>query len=117
MLRLILICLTGYLALCAAVFVFQRKLQYAPATSKPDRAEAGLPALQEAHVLTAAGLRLPAWYLPGAPGKPVLAYFHGNGGNLENRVPRFRRAAAVGSMTLHRHRSGYGSHQEAGTRT
>jgi fermentation-respiration switch protein FrsA (DUF1100 family) len=67
-----------------------------------------LPLLQEVHIRTARGLRLLAWYLPAAPGKPVLAYFHGNGGNLENRIPRIQRAATVGWGVFMVEYPGYG---------
>jgi fermentation-respiration switch protein FrsA (DUF1100 family) len=112
MLKLLLwvsvVCVIFYAAACAAVFSFQRKLEYAPNTSRPDPAAAGLPTLRELHIETPTGLRLLAWYLPAEPGKPVLAYFHGNGGNLQNRIPRFLRAARVGWGILMVEYPGYG---------
>ncbi len=90
------------------MFAVQRKLVFAPDNTKPDFAAAGVPLLSEVHVETASGLRLLAWYLPAQPGKPTLAYFHGNGGNLENRIPRFRRASRVGWGVLMVEYPGYG---------
>jgi fermentation-respiration switch protein FrsA (DUF1100 family) len=95
-LPLALLCLGFYVALCAYIFVVQRKIEYGPDTSRPDLASVGIPALREVHLRTATGLDLLAWYLPAAGDKPVLAYFHGNGGNLQNRARRFQRAAAAG---------------------
>ena len=78
------------------MFAIQRKLVFKPDTTAPDIAAAGILLLSEVYVETLSGLRLLAWYLPAQPGMRTLAYFHGNGGNLENRVPRFRRASRIG---------------------
>ncbi len=53
-------------------------------------------------------MRLLAWYLPAEEGRPILAYFHGNGGNLATRIPRFRRADRVGRGILMVEYPGYG---------
>jgi len=96
LLRLILLGLAFYTAICAVLFAVQRRLEFVPDTSKPDIARSGIAGLRAVALPTRQGLVLLAWYLPPQPGQPVVAYFHGNGGNLANRIPRFRLFAASG---------------------
>jgi hypothetical protein len=101
--------------LYAAVFTFQREIEYAPGSFRPDPAVAGLLTLREVHIEMPTGLRLLAWYLPDEPGQPMLAYFHGNGGNLQNRIPRSLRAARVGWGILMVEYPGYGGNLGSAT--
>lgn len=103
---LVLVVLLGVLA---GFSLFQRSLLYAPDPARPVLAAAGLANLREIELVTADGLHLLAWFLPPADGdKPVVAYFHGNGGNLAGRVPRLRRFAEAGWGALFLDYRGYG---------
>jgi len=69
-----------YLAVLVGLALFQRSLIY-PAPPAPT---AGVPAGFAAAMLeTADGLRLQSAYRTGAPGKPTLVFFHGNGSSIE----------------------------------
>ena len=80
--------LVGYGVLVALAYFAQRALMYFPDRTRTPPAQAGLPEAEEVTIETADGEKLVAWYVPAAEGKPVILYFHGNGGALINRVRR-----------------------------
>jgi hypothetical protein len=86
----------------------QNWLLYFPDNARPDPAAAGVAGLREVALETADGLRLLSWWLPPREGRPVIAYFHGNGGNIEYRAPRVRRFAEAGLGVLMLEYRGYG---------
>jgi fermentation-respiration switch protein FrsA (DUF1100 family) len=97
-----------YALMVGGLYLVQRKLLFLPDRTRPDRAEAGIPALREVAVATADGLELLAWYVPAAPGAPTLAYFHGNGGHIGYRIERLARFTAAGLGVLFLEYRGYG---------
>jgi fermentation-respiration switch protein FrsA (DUF1100 family) len=97
-----------YILIAAALFVFQRDLLYVPDTSRPDRAQTHVAAVRDIEIATADGLRLLAWYLPPADGRPLIVYFHGNGGHLGYRDGRMTRFNADGFGALFPEYRGYG---------
>ena len=103
----------AYAALVGGLFFFQRQLLYFPDKTRP--ALAGLEQLgvREAVLSTEDGLSLLSWYLPGHPGRPVILYFHGNGGHIGYRVERLLRFAREGYGVLMPEYRGYGGN--AGT--
>lgn len=99
---------SGYLALTALMYVAQRKLMYFPEKARTAPAAAGFPAAQEVWLNPADGERVLAWHVPPRDGKPVILYFHGNGGSLRLRVDRFKRIVAEGYGLLALSYRGYG---------
>jgi fermentation-respiration switch protein FrsA (DUF1100 family) len=97
-----IIAAAGYMLLAALMFFAQRSLMYFPDRERAAPAAAGLPQAQEVWLDTADGERVIAWHVPPRDGKPVVIYFHGNGGALTLRVDRFRRimGAGVGLVAL-----------------
>src|SRR3984893_19170569 len=91
---IILLLLFGYGALVALAYFAQRALMYFPDRTRTPPAQAGLPEAEEVTLEAADGEKLVAWYVPAAKGKPVVLYFHGNGGALVHRLNRFRRLIA-----------------------
>ncbi len=83
--------LCGYVGLTAMIYLTQRSLMYFPETV-PLTPAAGRPAASRGsaadHGRRRAHLRLAR---AAHDGKPVILYFHGNGGALHYRVERFRR--------------------------
>src|SRR5262249_24632410 len=63
-------------------------------------AMAGLPEAQEVALATKDGERVIVWHVPPRGEKPVVLYFHGNGGALRNRVARFGALAADGHRLI-----------------
>jgi len=103
-----IIALCAYIALTAVVYVAQRSLMYFPDTAHVLPAAAGLPEAEEVPLTAADGVRIAAWHVPPRDGKPVILYFHGNGGALRFRVTRFRRVIADGIGLVALEYRGYG---------
>jgi len=103
-----IIALCAYVALTALVYVTQRSLMYFPDTAHVLPAAAGLPEAEEVPLTAADGVRIAAWHVPPRDGKPVIVYFHGNGGALRFRVPRFRRLITDGIGLVALEYRGYG---------
>lgn len=92
---LALIAVVVYVLLCLVAWAAQRRLLYFPDPQVIAPAEAGVAA--EVLARTAAdGVSLTLWWIPPREGRPVVIYFHGNGGSLAYRGPVFRDLADAG---------------------
>ena len=98
----------GYLALTALMYFAQRSLMYFPETVRTSPAAAGFPQAQEVWLNSADGERVIAWHVPPRDDKPVVLYFHGNGGAIRLRVDRFRKIVAAGVGLVGLSYRGYG---------
>ncbi len=99
----------GYGGVAATLYLTQRQILFRPDTARPEAAAARVPGLQAITLRTASGLDLLAWWLPAAEtARPTLLYFHGNGGNLTDRVDRLRQFARSGFGVLMPEYPGYG---------
>lgn len=98
----------GYLGLGALMFFAQRSRMYFPERVRTTPAAAGFPQAQEVWLNPADGERVLAWHVPPRGDKPVVLYFHGNGGALRLRVDRFQRLVADGVGLLGLSYRGYG---------
>ena len=108
MLKFAAFLLVGYGAIVAFAYLAQRALLYFPDRTRTPPAAAGLPEAEEAAIETADGERVIVWHVPPAAGKPVILYFHGNGGALAHRIVRFRGLIAGGNGLLALSYRGYG---------
>lgn len=97
-----------YVVALAAVGVFQRRLQYFPDARHVAPAEAGLAGVEELRLSTEDGETLVAWHAPAGDGRPLILYFHGNGGALVDRAARFRAFMGEGFGFLAIAYRGYG---------
>lgn len=96
--------LLAWLALVGCMYVTQRSLMYFPAGDLPPP-----PApFAEVRLRTADGLDLVAWEAPPAPGRPIVVYFHGNGGNIAGRLFKVRPFLEAGYGVLLVSWRGYG---------
>jgi uncharacterized protein len=102
----VFVCL--YVGLAAILYFAQRSLMYFPETIHTTPAEAGLPEAAEVTLTASDGERLIAWHVPPGEAKPVILYFHGNGGALRYRVERFRKFIADGFGLVAVEYRGYG---------
>jgi fermentation-respiration switch protein FrsA (DUF1100 family) len=102
------IALCLYAALAATLYFAQRSLMYFPDTAHTLPAAAGLPEAEEVPLTAADGVHIAAWHVPPGAGKPVILYFHGNGGALRFRVERFHRLVADGIGLVALEYRGYG---------
>src|SRR5260370_11057633 len=70
---------------------------YLPEKVRTPPAAAGLPEAEEVFLQTADGEKVIAWHVPPRGDKPLVLYFHGNGGALSWRADRFRALIADGT--------------------
>jgi len=97
-----------YAGLLALLYVSQRQMMYLPDPRRIAPADAGF-ARATAHTLaTADGQSIQAWYAPASPGRSLIVYFHGNGGQIAHRVGRFNLLTAGGDGVLAVSYRGYG---------
>jgi fermentation-respiration switch protein FrsA (DUF1100 family) len=102
----IVLCL--YATLATMVYLAQRSLMYFPDKTHVAPAEAGLPEAKEVQLTASDGVQVVAWHVPPQDDKPVIVYFHGNGGSLPHRVPRFRKLIDAGIGLVALEYRGYG---------
>jgi fermentation-respiration switch protein FrsA (DUF1100 family) len=104
----LLIALLSYLGICALLYFGQRSFMYFPDRMRIAPAAAGLPRAVEETLLTADGEKLIAWHVPPRGDRPIVLYFHGNGGSLAYRVGRFRALTDDGTGLVALSYRGYG---------
>jgi pimeloyl-ACP methyl ester carboxylesterase len=102
-----IIAAVGYLSLGAIMFFAQRALMYFPEGVRTAPAAAGLPQAEEV-TLDSGAEKIIAWHLPPRGNRPVVLYFHGNGGALRLRADRFKKLAAAGIGVIALSYRGYG---------
>jgi uncharacterized protein len=90
----VVLCL--YIGAVVLLYTAQRSMMYFPETLHTTPAQAGLPEAEETTLTTSDGERLVAWHAPPRDDRPVVLYFHGNGGSLRYRAERFRKLVADG---------------------
>lgn len=100
--------LAGYGGLLALVYVAQRAMMYFPERLHTAPADANFTQAEEIALTAGDGMRILAWYVPPREAMPVVLYFHGNGGALQHRVPRFAPLVADGTGLLALSYRGYG---------
>jgi len=91
-----------YIAAAAAMFTFQRQLQYFPSQRGPSPAEVGFDGATEYALIAGDGTRIVLWFAPAPPGAATILYFQGNGGEIADRRDRWAayRAAGLGVAFL-----------------
>jgi len=102
------IALCLYLGAALTMYLAQRSLMYFPDTVYVTPGAAGLPQAEEVTLTAADGVKVIAWHVAPSDGKPVILYFHGNGGALKYRVERFRKLITDGIGLVALEYRGYG---------
>jgi uncharacterized protein len=92
----------------AVVYAAQRSLQYHPDRTRVPPDAAGLFGAVEIELTTADGEKVIVWHVPPKGDRPVMLYFHGNGGSLAWRANRFRSFVADGTGLVALSYRGYG---------
>lgn len=100
--------LFAYATVVAVLYLGQRSLLYLPDTSRPRLGPLSELGFRETGLSTGDGLSLLSWYRPPDGAAPVVAYFHGNGGNIGYRADRMMRFAAQRFGMLLLEYRGYG---------
>ena len=87
---------------CVAMFLENRLIYF------PARGGVGASPGEELELVTADGVSLHAWWIPGPATGPAVLHLHGNAGNLEHRREIYRELAALGASVLALDYRGYG---------
>jgi fermentation-respiration switch protein FrsA (DUF1100 family) len=85
-----------YVGTAIVLYVTQRSLMYFPETVHTTPAQAGLLQAEEVALTAADGGHSVVWHVAPSENKPVMLYFHGNGGALRYRAARFRKLIGDG---------------------
>src|SRR5688500_14789291 len=96
-----------YALVAGVMYLAQRSLMYFPDASRTPPSSLGL-AAEEVLLETADGEKVIAWHVPPRDGRPVVLYFHGNGGALNLRAERFRALTSDGTGLVALSYRGYG---------
>ena len=113
LLRVLVIVIVVVAVLLALVWTGQRKLIYFPDRRRPPSPDRLLPGAREVTFQAEDGLRLGAWFVPAADGRPaaaapVVLVAPGNAGNRAMRAPLAAALAARGVGVLLMDYRGYG---------
>jgi uncharacterized protein len=100
-------CALAYGGIVGGLYRFQRQLLFRPNRTRPRLEDLELLGVREVVLTTSDGLSLFSWYLPPGSDRPVIAYFHGNGGHIGYRAERLRRFARDGYGVLLAEYRGY----------
>jgi uncharacterized protein len=103
---IIALCLYGGLA--GLLYLTQRSLMYFPEKIHTTPVQAGLPQAEEVPLTASDGVHITAWYVPPQGDKPVIVFFHGNGGALRDAAPRFVKLVGAGIGLVAVEYRGYG---------
>ena len=92
LLTTILVCvLSAYLAALAYLAINQRRIVFHPDTSPVALSDEAIAlGFSEVQLTSSDGLGLTAWHFPAKSGHKTIVYFHGNAGNLGDRIERVR---------------------------
>lgn len=107
--RLTIILALAYAVACVAVVFLQRHLIYVPAKEAGQPADFGLPGVTVGSLETPDGEHLETWRWHGSGDKPVIVFFHGNAGNLEDRHDVFQMFRGLGYGFVALDYRGYGN--------
>src|ERR1044071_1288963 len=97
-----------YLIVGAALFVWQRRLQYRPESIRTLPSVAGLRDATERVVTTSDAQSILLWEIPPRPGFPVVIFLPASHGALRLHVNRFREMTADGTGLLALSYRGFG---------
>jgi len=101
----------AYAALAVTIYFAQRSLMYFPDTAHVTPAAAGLPEAEEVPLTDADGTRIHVWHVPPRGDRPVILFFHGNGGSLASEVDRFHQLISDGIGLIGVEYRGYGGNE------
>jgi fermentation-respiration switch protein FrsA (DUF1100 family) len=107
------IAVSAYLCVLAVMYVFQRKLMYAPNNTLGMPMASNLPEMVAVNLTNDENARVVSWYKSASTNKPTLVYFHGNAGNIGDRNQKIRPFLDHGIGVLLVGYRGYGNNEGA----
>lgn len=108
LLKWLIVAAAIYGGIVVLIYAAQRSLMYHPERLRTAPAAAGFGIAEEFTLDTADGEKVIVWHVPPRGDKPVVLYFHGNGGSLRLRADRFRSLTADGTGLVALSYRGYG---------
>lgn len=93
---LLLMAVAVYASLFGYLVWNERAILYRPKPQRVTPQDLGLSSIEEVRLRTADGLTLLAWVARPAPGAPMIAYFHGNGGSFKKLHGRILKLNSFG---------------------
>ena len=120
-LKIVIVAVLAYAALAGCMYLAQGSLIYFPQTTSEHATTPAVHGLQydDVSIRTEDGETLHAWWVPAANPRGTVLHFHGNAGNISNRIDYARMFRGLGYNTLLVDYRGYGrstgSPTEAGT--
>ena len=107
--RMAVIVFLFYAMLLVTLYAFQRSMMYFPLKGVKPPAEYGLSGFSDVTLTTKDNVRVTAWAHAAEPGFPTVVFFHGNGGNISNRVDLLRAFTDAGYGMFSLDYRGYGN--------
>jgi fermentation-respiration switch protein FrsA (DUF1100 family) len=105
---IVLVSLVAYVGFAGLLYFAQRGLMYPADARRTTPEDAGFRQAIEEFLETADRVRVIVWHVPPQGDRPVVLYFHGNGGALRNRANRFAALVADGTGLVALSYRGYG---------
>ncbi len=100
-----------YIACFFALYLFQRTIMYRPNSVKPIMSDDIKNYFYEVEIQTSDNLSLLAWYAKSSKEYPTIIYFHGNAGDIGDRVDNLQPFVRQGFGLLLLSYRGYGGNQ------
>lgn len=100
---------SGYVVLCAGVFLYQRRLIYRPSRIVHATPRDSGIACEDVSLRTADGETLAAWHAPLVSARGTVIFFHGNAGNISHRIGELAAWRSLGFSVLLPDYRGFGA--------
>lgn len=105
---LIILIAVIYAGMCGYLYLFQRSLIYHPVVELAEPHNYGMDDAKAVTLATSDNEKIIAWYIAPKRHQPLMVYFHGNAGNLADRVEKLKTFTANGMGMLAVSWRGYG---------
>ena len=102
------VAIAAYLGFVGLLYFLQRGMMYPGDSRRTAPGAAGLVHAVEELLTTSDGEKVIVWHVPPKGERPVVVYFHGNGGALANRARRFASLVEDGTGLVALSYRGYG---------
>ena len=98
--KFIILIVIIYVLLLAFIFFYQRKLLYHPTENNYLTNEKLIPKIEKVRILTTDNHDLLGWFYNKESSKKIILFFHGNAGQLENRIYKLNHFKNLGMNFL-----------------
>ncbi|MBF0216798.1 MAG: alpha/beta hydrolase [Candidatus Omnitrophica bacterium] len=103
-----IVILVAFLVLFFSVRKFEQKSMFFPKKGFDPDMPAPSFKYEDVYLTTGDGVRLNGWYISSPGAKDTILFFHGNAGNISNRIPKLTALSAMGVNVFIVDYRGYG---------